>query len=102
MATILKLAKISQICKIWSHWRREFGVGNGDWKGPKKICSIFFGPKFRIIRSLNLLVPSLVNLVWPEVDVIKLFWRKSEKSRFPLKPKQQEMAILTEINSSKI
>ena len=24
------------------------------------------------------------------VDVIKLFWRKSGKSRFPLKPKQQE------------
>ena len=28
-------------------------------------------------------------------------WRKSGKSRFPLKPKQQEMAILREINSSK-
>ena len=26
----------------------------------------------------------------PGVDVIKLFWRKSGKSRFPLKPKQQQ------------
>ena len=28
------------------------------------------------------------------VDVIKLFLRKSGKSRFPLKPKQQELALL--------
>ena len=26
----------------------------------------------------------------PGVDVIKLFWRESGKSRFPLKPKKQE------------
>ena len=33
------------------------------------------------------------------VNVIKLFWKKSRKSRFPLKAKQQEYAILKAINS---
>ena len=37
--------------------------------------------------------------VWPVVEVIKLFWRKSGKSRFPVKLKQWEKAILKAINS---
>ena len=35
----------------------------------------------------------------PVVDVIKLFWRNSGKSRFPPKLKQQEQAISKSINS---
>ena len=39
------------------------------------------------------------NLSSPVVNVIKLFWRKSRKYTFPLKPKHQEYAILKAINS---
>ena len=35
----------------------------------------------------------------PVVDVIKHFCRNSGKSRFPSKPKQQELAILKATNS---
>ena len=43
----------------------------------------------------------LYNLVnpFPVVYIIKLFWRKSGNSRFPLKPLVQEYDILKEINS---
>ena len=38
----------------------------------------------------------------PRVDVIKRFWRKLGKSRFPLKPKQKEYAILKAMNSFRV
>ena len=39
------------------------------------------------------------QLTLPVVDAKKLFWRKSRKSRFPPKLKQQEQVILKAINS---
>ena len=56
---------------------------------------------FATILSVGYSSPIFTKLVWlkivlgngdhsPIVDVIKLFWRNSRNSRFPLKPKQQE------------
>ena len=44
----------------------------------------------------------LNTLSRPGVDVIKLFWMKSRKSRFLPKLKQQEYAILKAINSLRV
>ena len=60
---------------------------------------------FKPIKVLYLSVAQLSHsknclLHWPPIiDVIKHFWRKSGKSRFPVGPKQQDQAILKAINS---
>ena len=44
----------------------------------------------------------MYDFVSAGIDVIKLFWRNSGKSRFPPKLKQQEQAILKAINSFRV
>ena len=51
----------------------------------KKQIDLIIGLMLDFI-SFNLRAPWVSTVV----DVIKLFWRKSRKSRFPLKQKQQE------------
>ena len=57
---------------------------------------VFFPSKSTLYNAYK-----IANSHWfsSAVDVIKLFWRISRNSRFPLRLKQQDLAIFKPINN---